>query len=52
MEFLQSDTSSLTPNLISAVVCGLEISTGYGSIAPLGGETNPKTIGRAQFQCY
>ncbi|QGA53851.1 amino acid permease [Sulfolobus sp. E5-1-F] len=39
--------SSITPTLISAVVFGLGIPTGYGSIAPLGGEANPKTIGKA-----
>ncbi|BCU70841.1 APC family permease [Stygiolobus caldivivus] len=39
--------SSLSPNILDAVVLGLGIPTGYGSIAPLGEEAKSRDIGKA-----
>lgn len=39
--------SSFTPSLFEAVVFGLGIPAGYGSIAPLGREASSRDIGRA-----
>ncbi len=38
-----------SPNLPEAVLFGLGIPTGYGSIAPLGGEAKNKDIGKASI---